>query len=65
MAINIKKSHQGRLHADLGVAKGKKIPAARLEAAKHSRDPAVRRRATFAVNARKWNHKGSGRSLLD
>lgn len=55
-SIHIKKSHQGMLHEDLGVAKGKKIPVAAIEKAAHSSDPATRKRAQFALNARKWNH---------
>lgn len=53
--IHIKKSHEGELHRDLGVKSGSKIPASKLEAAKNSKDPAVRRRATFALNAKSWN----------
>lgn len=55
MAINIKPSHKGKLHEDLGVPVGKKIPAGRIEKATHSKDPAERKRAVFAENARKWN----------
>lgn len=55
MAIHIKPSHKGLLHKDLGVAQGKKIPAAKVAAAKKSSNPAVRKRATFAQNAKKWN----------
>lgn len=54
MAIKIKPSHKGRLHKDLGVKKGEKIPLKKLEAAKHSSSPAERKRANFAINARKW-----------
>ena len=53
----IKKSHAGLLHQNLGVPEGEPISEEKLEAAKHSEDPAVRRRATFALNARKWHHK--------
>lgn len=53
-SINIKPSHKGLLHKDLGVASGKPIPAAKLEKAAHSSDPAVRKRAVFAENAKKW-----------
>lgn len=56
MAIHIKKSHEGRLHANLGVPAGQKIPASKLAAAKHSSSPAVRKQATFAANAKKWHH---------
>lgn len=56
MAINIKPSHKGMLHKDLGVKSGSKIPAKKLAAAKNSPDAAVRKRATFAENAKHWNH---------
>ena len=54
--IKIKPSHKGLLHEELGVKKGNKIPLKKLAAAKRSSDPAERKRATFAENARKWNH---------
>lgn len=54
MAIKIKKSHQGLLHQDLGVKEGDPIPAAKLEEARNSEDPAERRRAVFAENAKHW-----------
>lgn len=53
--IHIKASHKGELHSDLGVPQGEPIPAAKLAAAKNSPNPAVRRRATFAQNAKGWN----------
>ena len=52
--IKIKPSHKGLLHKELGVKKGNKIPLSKLAAAKHSSDPAERKRATFAENARGW-----------
>lgn len=54
MAIRIKPSHKGALHKVLGIAKGKKIPVAKLRAAKHSKSAKERKEATFALNARKW-----------
>lgn len=54
MAIKIKKSHKGLLHRDLGVAPGQPIPAGKLAAALNSASPAVRKRANFANNAKKW-----------
>ena len=51
---HIKKSHKGLLHKDLGVPQGQKIPASKLAAAKNSSNPAERKRATFAANAKKW-----------
>ena len=56
MAINIKPSHRGLLHKDLGVKQGEKIPAEKLAKAANSHDPAVKRRAIFAENAKHWNH---------
>jgi hypothetical protein len=55
-AIHIKPSHKGLLHKNLGEPRGKKLSVSEEEKAKKSSDPAVRKRATFALNARKWNH---------
>src|ERR1700689_3502323 len=55
-SIHIKASHKGLLHKDLGVPPRQKIPASKLASAKRSSNPAVRKRATFAENAKKWNH---------
>jgi hypothetical protein len=41
----------------LGVPEGKPIPESKLEAAAHSKNPTERKRAQFALNAKKWNHK--------
>jgi hypothetical protein len=54
--IDIKPSHKGRLHRDLGVAAGKPIPTAKLEKAKKDADPAEKKRIVFAENARRWNN---------
>jgi hypothetical protein len=56
--IHIMKSHEGRLHDKLGVPRGEPIPASKIAAAKKSSDPATRKQATFAENAKKWNHGG-------
>lgn len=56
--IKIKPSHEGKLHDALGVAADKKIPVAKLEAAKNSPNPERRQQANFAMNARSWNHYG-------
>lgn len=61
--IQIKKANRGKLHADLGVAKGKKLTGAEIARAKRSSSPAERKRATFAANARKWNHSGTSSKL--
>jgi hypothetical protein len=55
MAIKINPSHKGLLHEDLGIPKDKPIPLSRMMAAKRSKDPAERKRVTFAANAREWN----------
>jgi len=56
--IKIKPSHKGLLNKNLGVAQGKPIPASKLAKAKNSSSPAIRKRATFAANAKKWEHSG-------
>ncbi len=53
--ISIKPSHKGLLHKDLGVPAGSPIPSKKLHAALHSKDAAVRKRAVFAANAKKWH----------
>lgn len=52
--IDIKPSHEGRLHKALGVPEGQKIPVSKLDAAAHSKSPALRKEAQFALNARKF-----------
>ncbi len=37
--------------------KGQKIPVAKLRKLKRSKNPTTRKRANFALNARKWNKK--------
>lgn len=54
--IHIKPSHKGLLHKDLGVPQDQPIPAGKLAKAEHSSDPAVRKRVTFAENAKKFHH---------
>ena len=50
--IHIKKSHKGLFTK---YCNGK-VTQECINKGKHSSDPAVRRRATFAANARRWNH---------
>ena len=61
MTIKIKPSHKGLLHKDLGVSKGKKIPASKLSKAKtkakKTGNVAEEKRIVFAENAKKWSHK--------
>lgn len=52
--IRIKKSNRGKLRKAAGTKKGKKIPVSKLRKMKRSKNPKTRKRATFAMNARKW-----------
>jgi hypothetical protein len=49
--IGLKK---GALHRQLGIPMGKKIPAGKLEAASHSGNPTLRRRANLAKTFRSF-----------
>jgi len=44
----------GKLHRELGINTDTKIPAARLEAATHSKDAAIRRDAIRAKTMEGW-----------
>ena len=59
--IRIKKANRGKLRKSTRTKKGKKIPVAKLQKAKRSKNPKTRKRATFALNARKWNKGGKRR----
>jgi hypothetical protein len=50
--LNIKK---GALRKELGVKKGEKIPAKKLEKATHSKNPITKKRAVLAETFRKAN----------
>ena len=52
--IKIKKSKQGSLRKATGTKKGKNIPVSTLRRLKKSKSPAMRKKANFALNARKW-----------
>lgn len=54
--MHIQPSHRGLLHQNLGVPKGQPIPESKIESAENSSDPAVRKRAVFAENAKSWHH---------
>lgn len=63
--IRIKPSHKGKLHRALGIPQGEPIPAGKIAKAKHSASPALRKQATFAANAKKWNHgKPSAKKIV-
>jgi hypothetical protein len=57
LGIHIKPSHQGLFHKDMGKKEGAPITSADIAKGKRSENPAERKRATFAANARKWNHR--------
>jgi oligoendopeptidase F len=56
--IKIKKKNRGKLRKATGTKKGKKIPVSTLRRLKKSKNPTTRRRATFALNARKFKKGG-------
>lgn len=47
---------KGKLHRELGISEDKKIPADRLNAATHSRNPEIRRDAIRAKTMKGWHH---------
>lgn len=50
--------HKGKLHREIHVPVGEKIPEAKLEAAEHSSNPEIRRDAIRAETMKHWNHRG-------
>jgi hypothetical protein len=50
--------HKGKLHRELGIPEGEKIPASRLESAEHSSNHEVRNDAIRAKTMEGWNHRG-------
>lgn len=48
--------HKGKLHRELGVPEGKKIPHGKLEKAMHSKDREVRDDAIRANTMEHWHH---------
>ena len=56
---------KGKLHRELGISEDKKIPAARLEAAAHSKNPEIRRDAIRAKTMKGWHHGGKKSKMYD
>lgn len=52
-SFNVKK---GALHRMLGISEDKKIPESRLESAKNSSNPTLRRRAISAMGLKAMHH---------
>jgi hypothetical protein len=48
--------NKGGLHRALGVDESKPIPADKLEAAKNSSSPHIKRMANFASTMKSWKH---------
>ena len=59
--IYIKPGNRGKLRKSAKAKKGKKIPVKKLQQMKRSKNPKTRKRATFALNARKWRSGGRRR----
>jgi len=49
--------HKGKLHREMGVPEGEKIPKDRLRAATHSSNPEIKRDAIRAETMAKWKHR--------
>jgi hypothetical protein len=49
---------KGKLHRELGIPEGQKIPASRLAAAVRSDDPEIRADAVRARTMKSWHHGG-------
>lgn len=49
---------KGKLHRELGIPEGEKIPADRLEKAAHSSNPEIKRDAIRAETMKGWHHGG-------
>lgn len=55
---------KGKLHREIGVPAGQKIPAAKLASAVHSKNPEIRRDAIRAKTMEGWSH-GGGKGLIN
>jgi hypothetical protein len=56
--IKLNPANKGKLRKTAGKGKkGKKLTVAELNRLKRSPNPLTRKRATFALNARKWSKK--------
>lgn len=51
---------KGALHKEMGISEDKKIPEKKLEKAANSDNETLRKRAQFAINAKKWHHAEGG-----
>lgn len=60
--IHIKPEHEGLLHENMHIAKGKPISTKALHGAEKGASPAEKKRIVFAENARKWHHAEGGKA---
>lgn len=49
--------HKGSLHKSLGVPKGEKIPISKINAATHSKNPTLKKKAVLAKTLGKLHKK--------
>lgn len=49
--------NKGKLHRELGVKEGKRIPAKKLNKAINSKNPTIRKEASLVKTARGFKHK--------
>ena len=59
--IHIKKKNRGKFTDYCGG----QVTQECINKGKHSSNPAIRKRATFADNARKWKHKNGGKAFVE
>lgn len=57
-------SGKGDLHRNLHVPQGDKIPAAKLEAAKHSDNPTIRKEANLAETLKGFHRPARARKAM-
>lgn len=55
---------RGKLHREIGVPEGEKIPAAKLKAAEHSDNPEIKRDAIRARTMEGWSHGKARKAAL-
>ncbi len=56
--------NKGGLHRKLGVPEGEKIPAKKMEEARHSKNPTERKEAALADTLKGFHKRPSSKSLM-
>lgn len=49
--------HPGKLHRELGVKPGEKIPSSKLKKAEHSKNPTIKKEASLAKTLKGFHKK--------